>query len=60
MVLFATPKAYARVLDAARTCGVRWFREPGAWVERPRPPRSEPPAAPLPDRLNISRRRDGL
>ncbi|HET7463464.1 MAG TPA: hypothetical protein VFJ82_19585 [Longimicrobium sp.] len=38
MVLFADLKAYERLRGSdAGTGGIRWFREAGAWVERPRP-----------------------
>ncbi len=34
MVQFASPRACLRFRDAAAVSGVRWFHEPGAWVER--------------------------
>lgn len=45
MVLFADPKAYERLRGSiGAEPGVRWFRESGAWVERPRP---RPAALPI-------------
>jgi hypothetical protein len=60
MILFASPQAYRRLLDAALAGGVRWFHEPGAWVERrplPRAPVARPRGArnPLPARLRWTR-----
>lgn len=45
MVFFASPGARQRSAETA----LRWFHEPGAWVERPRPARhaAEPAWAPL-------------
>jgi len=38
MVLFADLKAYERLRGGVGPdAGIRWFREAGAWVERPRP-----------------------
>ena len=34
MVQFADPRAWMRSRDAAGLRGIRWFHEPGAWVER--------------------------
>jgi len=34
MVQFANPRAWMHFRDAAAVRGVRWFHEPGAWVER--------------------------
>ena len=47
MVLFADLKAYDRLRgNAGVGAGIRWFREPGAWVERPRPRPSALPVLP--------------
>ena len=57
MVLFASPRAYLRFGGATAPAeGIRWFHEPGAWVERPRLPSdsAEPSRAPAP--LTIARR----
>jgi hypothetical protein len=51
MVTFADPRAaprLARLLRHAEVSGIRWFREPGAWIERPRSvPRVEPATEPI-------------
>ncbi|HEX8907176.1 MAG TPA: hypothetical protein VF771_20155 [Longimicrobiaceae bacterium] len=59
MVQFAHPPAHLGFRLRALAGGIRWFREPGAWVERPRALPVVSPPLPADLRTPLARRFHG-